>query len=169
VTDPSAAWLAELDAELLAAGVCNFRAHELTTLPKARPPRADEPPRELWRNLIRVAILAQRVRDLYAAPLWVSSAWRPAWYNAAVDGASSSQHLTASAVDLNVLPSSRDARAIRRLERAGAVVYLEATELARGFGVYRGGRIHLDVNGARRTWGEASRVLDELESENLAQ
>ncbi len=156
-------WIEELDDELEAAGVHNFTARELTYLPKAKPPRHDEPPRELWPNLIAVAVLAQRVRDLYGAPLWVSSAWRPAWYNEAVGGASRSQHINAAAVDLNVLPSSRSPETTRELEQAGAQVWLDG-EPANGFGVYKGARIHLDVDGGRRTWGDAQRVLEEARS-----
>lgn len=157
-------WMAELDAELQAAGVHNFRAKELTWLPKAKPKaRADMPPRELWHNLIAVAKLAQRVRDIYGEPLWVSSAWRPQWYNTAVGGAAKSQHLDAAAIDLNVLPSQRTPERTQRLEQAGAKVWL-TDNTARGFGVYKGARIHLDVGGARRTWGQAKRVLEEAEA-----
>jgi uncharacterized protein YcbK (DUF882 family) len=165
--DTGSDWLAELDAELDAAGVRDFSARELTYLPKAKPPRHDEPPRELWPNLVAVAVLAQRVRDLYGGPLSVSSAWRPDWYNEAVGGASRSQHRNAAAVDLNVLASQRDDQTTRELEQAGARVWL-ANDGAHGFGVYRGARIHLDSSGGRRTWGEAQRVLDELEEVGIA-
>lgn len=156
-------WLDELDQLLDQAGVSNFTAKELTHLPKALPkPRSDMPPRELWANLVAVAKLAQKVRDLYGEPLWVSTCWRPDWYNAAVGGAPKSQHIHAKAIDLNPIPSSRTPARIRRLEQATATVWDE-DPTARGFGVYAGGRTHIDVGGGRRTWGEAKRVLKELE------
>jgi len=70
-------WLGQLDAALDAAGVVDFTARELTYLRKAKPPRHDEPPRELWPALVAVAVLAQEVRYLYGRPLVVSSCWRP--------------------------------------------------------------------------------------------
>ena len=156
-------WLDELDELLRAAGVHNFSARELTLLPKAKPKaRHDMPPRELWPGLIAVAQLAQQVRDIFGEPMWVSTAWRPAWYNKAVAGAKRSQHIHAKAIDLNPIPSRRSPETIRRLELAAAKVWRD-NNTARGFGVYRGGRVHLDVGGRRRTWGEAKRVLRELE------
>lgn len=162
-TEPlDADWLAELNAELLAAGVTNFRAEEFTLLPKAKPKaRHEMPPRELWPNLIAVAKLAQKIRDLYGEPLWISSGYRPAWYNKAVGGASKSQHIHAAAVDLNVLPSKRNPTRTRKLEQATAQVWLDDIT-ANGFGVYKGARTHIDSAGGRRKWGEAYRVLTEM-------
>jgi len=154
-------WLAELNAQLEAAGVVNFTAEELTFLPKAKPPRHDMPPRELWPNLIAVAKLAQQVRDLYGEPIWVSTGWRPDWYNAAVGGAKRSAHIKAGAVDLNVLPSRRNPTRTKKLEQACARVWTD-DPTAKGMGVYRGARVHLDVIGRRRTWGQAQRVLGEM-------
>jgi len=157
-------WLAELNAELQAAGVTNFTAQELTYLSKTKPkPRHDEPPRELWGNLIAVAKLAQQIRDLYGEPIWVSSAWRPKWYNDAVGGAPNSAHIKAGAVDLNVLPGQRTPERTKRLEQATAKVWL-LDGTANGFGVYGGARTHIDVVNGRRKWGEANRVLEELEN-----
>lgn len=155
-------WLDELDELLDDAGVVNFTARELTLLPKAKPAaRCDMPPRELWPDLIAVAKLAQKIRELYGEPLWVSSCWRPGWYNEAVGGAKASQHLHAAAIDLNPIPSSRTPARARRLEQATARVWID-DPTARGFGVYAGARTHIDVGGGRRTWGDASRVLEEL-------
>lgn len=157
-------WLAELNAELQAAGVTNFTAEELTYLPKTKPKgRHDEPPRELWGNLVAVAKLAQQVRDLYGEPIWVSSAWRPKWYNDAVDGAPNSAHIKAGAVDLNVLPGQRTPERTKRLEQATAKVWL-TDNTANGFGVYSGARTHIDVVNGRRKWGDANRVLGELDN-----
>lgn len=162
-TEPMEAdWLAELNAQLQAAGVTNFTAEEFTLLPKAKPKaRHDMPPRELWPNLIAVAKLAQEVRDLYGEPIWISSAWRPKWYNDAVGGAAKSQHIHAAAVDLNVLPSRRNPTRTRKLEHATAKVW-KTNNTARGFGVYKAARTHIDVGGGRRTWGDAQRVLGEM-------
>lgn len=155
-------WLAELDEMLAQAGVTNFSAKELTYLPKAKPEgRCDMPPRELWAGLVAVAKLAQKVRDLYGESLWVSSAWRPKWYNDAVGGAGKSQHIHAKAIDLNVMPKQRTPARAQRLELATAEVWRD-DPTARGFGVYAGARTHIDVGGGRRTWGEAKRVLEEL-------
>lgn len=154
-------WLEELQAQLDAAGVTRFTAKELTWLPKAKPPKHDEPPRELWPDLIKVAEVAQAIRELYGEPLWVSTAWRPPWYNQAVGGSKGSAHQFAAAADLNVMPGDRTPERTKRLEQAGATVWRNDNR-ARGFGVYRGSRIHIDVYGRKRSWGEASRVLKEL-------
>ncbi len=164
VGDEGDAWLVELGELLAQSGVKNFSAKELTWLAKAKPtPRSDMPPRELWADLIKVAKLAQKIRDIYGEPLWVSSCWRPPWYNEAVGGAKASQHEHAAAIDLNPIPSSRTPARARRLEQATARVWLD-DPTARGFGVYAGARTHIDVGGGRRTWGDASRVLKEIEA-----
>lgn len=134
--------LADLDTALLAGGVTNFSAHELTYLPKALPkPKNEIPKGQHVLNLIRVAIVAQKIRTELGAPLVVSSAYRPNWYNGAVGGAPNSAHIRAAAIDLNA-PSSDDALRMKSI----AEKMWKAKEFA-GLGFYAKAprRIHIDV------------------------
>jgi uncharacterized protein YcbK (DUF882 family) len=140
--DFSVTTLADLDTALLAAGVTNFSAHELTILPKAKPkPKNEIPVGQHVLNLIRVAIVAQKIRTELKAPLVVSSAYRPRWYNTAVGGASNSAHLRGAAIDLNA-QSSDDAMRLKSI----AEKLWKAEEFA-GLGLYAKAprRIHIDV------------------------
>lgn len=91
--------LAELQLLLDTAGVINFSARELTRLPKAKPPHC-EFPADLA-PLVAIAVVAQEIRSELGAPLVISSAFRPNWYNLAVGGKPGSAHVEACAIDLN--------------------------------------------------------------------
>ena len=152
-------WLDRLDRMFRDRGVTNFTARELCLMRKIPTgPALARPPESLWKHLVNVAVLAQAVRDEYGLPLAVSSGYRPADYNKAVGGARRSAHIKAGAVDLNVLSKHQDSEHRARLNRATAKVFTEHP-LARGFGVYRGGRVHVDVVGRKRFWGRAKEWL----------
>jgi uncharacterized protein YcbK (DUF882 family) len=132
----------ELDRLLLEAGVTNFTAKELTWLPKALPnPKSEVPSGQFLRNLIAVAKVAQEIRTELGAPLSVSSAYRPRWYNSAVGGAPNSAHLRAAAIDLNAQTSDDGLRLKSIAEKLW-----KANRFA-GMGFYRNvpRRIHIDV------------------------
>lgn len=150
--DPSA-WLEDLDAELAAAGVTNFTARELTQLRKVKDPYPrpyyDEPPAELWPNLVEAARLAQRVRDIYGGPLRAYNGWRPQWYNDAVGGAPDSWHTRAGAIDLT--PASPvTADKVERLHAAAAQAIDELGPDTGGLGIYSTAA-HVDI-GPKRSW-----------------
>lgn len=147
--------LEQLDTALLAAGVTNFSARELTYLPKAKPPKCEIPTGRLLVNLLLVAILAQAIRTELGAPLIVSSAFRPRWYNSAVGGAPNSAHIRAAAVDLNAT-SVEDGERLRSISKE--LWNAREHEFA-GLGFYKRAprRVHVDVlhpdgKGHRRWW-----------------
>lgn len=148
--------LEDLDTALLAAGVTNFSAHELTYLPKAKPPKHEIPEGQLLANLLCVAILAQSIRTEHGFPLIVSSAYRPAWYNTAVGGAPNSAHLRAAAIDLNAGSSDQALRLKSIAEKKWRAHELDFA----GLGFYRRAswRIHIDVihpgGKGRRRWSK---------------
>lgn len=146
-------WLDDLDAELDAAGVTNFTARELTQLRKVKDPYPqpyyDQPPAELVPNLIEVARLAQRVRDIYGEPLRMYNGWRPDWYNAAVGGAPDSWHTRAGAVDLTPV-SPVTAAKVARLHEAARQAVDELGPNTGGLGIYSTAA-HVDI-GPKRSW-----------------
>ncbi len=134
--------LEALDLRLQAAGVTNFTARELTLLPKALPdPRCVLPRGQLQDNLIKVAVEAQKIRTALGVPLRVSSAFRPGWYNEAVDGAPDSAHIRAAAIDLNA-PTQASATEMKQVAET-----LWLTGKLDGLGFYEKAprRIHIDV------------------------
>ncbi len=62
--------------------------------------RIIEPYEEYWENAFEVARQWQIARDHYKIPFVVNSAFRPPHYNAVVNGAIQSQHITCSAIDV---------------------------------------------------------------------
>ena len=59
-------------------------------------------PEKYMYNVILLAQQLQVIRDAIGKPIKINSAYRTPTYNKSVGGASKSQHLTASAADLNV-------------------------------------------------------------------
>lgn len=153
VTSPPGNWLSELQAELDAAGVVNFTAEELTELRKVQAPYVRpyyaEPPAELWPNLIEVARLAQRVRDIYGEPLRMYNGYRPQWYNDAVGGAPGSWHVQAGAVDLTPV-SPVTGEKVARLHDAATQAIEELGPDTGGLGIYSTAA-HVDI-GPKRSW-----------------
>jgi uncharacterized protein YcbK (DUF882 family) len=136
-----------LDRLLRERGITNFAAKELVWLSKAKPPHHDIPPTDLWPNLVRVAKLAQRIRNVMGVPLSVSSAWRPRWYNDAVGGSENSAHLRGAAIDLNLVSGNRTPEEIERFRVEVARFWLTDPETFHGIGFYKSPkyRIHIDV------------------------
>lgn len=58
-------------------------------------------PKSLLSNVKRLAVLLEQVRSLINAPVIISSGYRSPTVNKAVGGVKNSQHLTASAADIN--------------------------------------------------------------------
>jgi uncharacterized protein YcbK (DUF882 family) len=132
--------LAELDVKLHAAGVVNFTAHELTYLRKAKPPHHEFPLEAQVENLIRVAVVAQMIRDHVGAPLSVANGYRPSWYNVAVGGKPRSAHTRAAAMDL----VARNLEEARRMKAIAEQLWQSG--MLDGLGFYGNPlRIHIDV------------------------
>lgn len=58
------------------------------------------PPESLWPNIVSTALFADLIRHEYGHPLRIGSAYRSPTYNAAIGGASQSQHVQFRALDL---------------------------------------------------------------------
>jgi len=154
---------------LMHSGVRHFSAAELLELGASHGVKTADgfglntlPPRELLPNLVKVALLADAVRDAYGKPLIVVSAYRSPAYNRALSGAASrSFHLRAMALD--IAPANNDVRGLH----AAAGPFWGAGGQKRGvggqdwggggqsygIGYYRWG-IHVDI-GPMRQWGKA--------------
>lgn len=133
-------------------GTRNIRPSELAQPAKHGLPYTPVPA-EYEANAQRVAEQAQLVRD-QAGPVRVISGYRSPAYNAAVDGAPSSLHLTASAIDLAPIGYS-----VERLKSA-VIDLLAAGKLQiGGLGFYRWG-VHLDVRPSDEivTWDPEARA-----------
>ena len=131
--------LAELQALLNAAGVINFSARELTLLLKALPKHC-EFPRDLT-PLVSIAIVAQEIRSSLGAPLVVSSAYRPLWYNKIVANSTDSAHIEACAIDLNARNSDE------ALKMHSIIYKLWKQRVFNGYGKYSKlrTRAHIDI------------------------
>ncbi len=138
--------LEELQAAFDDAGVQFFKAAEVTFLPKAKPPKHHVPPREFWPNLIAVALLADKIRETVGHPIWISSGYRPPWYNEAVSGVPGGAHTRAAALDLNTPTDLRSKENVERMRMTGARLWLSDPTFA-GLGIYSSppGRLHVDV------------------------
>jgi hypothetical protein len=147
--------LAELDQDILDAGVHRFTAREVCKLRKAPTLTYAIPPLTLWDRMIRtLREVAEPLREAYGKPLRVLNGYRDSSYNTAVGGAKGSRHLYFEALDLT-------ADDMPKLRRVVAVMYLERAAEPIGVGLYRG-NIHIDYGYRRRHWGSmAAAALDE--------
>ena len=139
--------LAQLDDDLGAAGVHNFSARELTANRKNGRRVHYIPPAAFYPNLIAMAQLAQRMRDLWGGPLITSSAYRPQ------DGRRSAHHY-AKAIDLDLPKSRRTWKNRDRLYFLAAQEWLKPREDGGHFGglglyAWPWGRLHVDVARSR--------------------
>jgi len=106
------------------------------------------PPESKWGAIVQVLWVADLARHELGFSLTVTSAYRSPAYNSAVGGASQSQHLANTALDL--IPGSRD--------RLGDLYdQLQAMRLGLAFkgglGLYRNsGFVHVDTRGTNATW-----------------
>lgn len=138
--------LAELDADMLDAGIKHFTAREVTRLRKAPGTVYAIPPLSLWDRMLRtLRDVAEPLREVYGGPLRVLNGYRPTDYNEAVSGAKGSRHLYFEALDLT-------ADDMQRLREVAADFFVENPTLSIGLGLYRG-NIHVDIGYRRRFWG----------------
>lgn len=95
-------------------------------------------------NIIRVARLAQRIRDAIDLPMIVTSWYRPEPWNSWAGGVPNSQHLDGNAMDFYV--ESIDY--VRMYQIADRLVGSDG-----GVGKYRNNTItHIDARGYRARW-----------------
>lgn len=162
VIEASDLWLDWFDTVLASHGVHNFTSRELLSA-KQGGGYYLRPPDELVPNLVKVAILAQRLRGLWGGPLIISSAFRP-W-----DGPKSA-HYVATAIDFD-LPGGMKTKANEHELRLVAARMWKAEPQAAGLGFYRQpiGRVHIDVKSPvggkkKRYWAKehVKPILEEL-------
>jgi len=104
-------------------------------------------PKEYYRNVQEVANNLQVLRDALGVPVLITgSGYRTPSHNKKVGGAKFSQHLTASAADINVktLSPKKLAAEIEKLIKAGKMKQ-------GGLGVYPG-FVHYDIRGTKARW-----------------
>lgn len=93
----------------------------------------------------RTAALLQVVQGL-GLPVGVTSTYRSPAHNAAVGGASGSQHTHARAIDLDVSKLNDDQKTV--------LLHAAVANGARGIGIYPSGNsLHLDTRDAPAVWG----------------
>ena len=97
-------------------------------------------------NAREAARRVQIVRDFFAAPADIHCGYRTAEHNAAVSGATESQHLTASAIDFEIrgVPAATVRVVVEGLIRLGVLP-------DGGLGAYPG-FTHLDIRPHRARW-----------------
>ena len=103
------------------------------------------PPAALLGNLVAVAKIADRLREVFGRPLVVLSAYRSASYNRAVGGAQFSMHLDGRALDLSPIRPAF----IAELHCIADELWQIDADFG-GLGLYSWG-VHLDT-GRRRRW-----------------
>lgn len=140
----------KLQAKLDAAGVQYFGAHELLRIRhRSIAKRVGitsaqfEAGDVILDELVKVAKVADLLRERYGAPVRVLNGYRPRAYNREVNGASGSQHIYGRALDLT-------ADDMPRL-RALAIEMWRAGEFG-GFGNYTG-NVHIDTRSKPASWG----------------
>lgn len=153
--------LAELDQDILDAGISYFTAREVT---KVRfPAKIDRPapcyaipPLTCWDSMLTLLEkVAVPIREAYGEPLKVLNGFRAYSYNAKVTKSLGSKHVRFEALDL----TGRD---MKRLRAIAADFFISHPELKLGFGAYLG-NIHIDMGSRSRPtfWGsQARRELD---------
>ncbi len=155
VAPTEAEWVSFRTA-LLAAGVTNFTAEELTSWGggKYGIPKGDK-----LVNFLKIIRHAQAIRKRYGKPLLISSGYRP-WDKAG------GNHEQGTAIDFD-LPSRTKAN--EHEFRLVVAQYWKETPTLMGLGFYHSptGRVHVDVNQrkGRRRWymDEISPIFSELQ------
>lgn len=153
------ALLADMNDDLAAVGVRNFKADELTRLRKTDGPAYAIPDRAFWPRLIRTALVVQGWRDEIGEPIVVYNGFRPTDYNRAVGGGKYSAHQWAEALDTYVR-GDKDRYAL-----IAARAYVERGRALRmGLGVYTDLEVHVDTGWVHRKWKLAGRYVQRARS-----
>jgi uncharacterized protein YcbK (DUF882 family) len=135
---------AEFQSLLDEAGVKHFSADEVfyRGARDAKLKLNQDPPRNVWPQLVAVTAVADEARRRLGKPLRINSAYRSPSYNRAISGARMSQHTRGAALDLSGSP---------------AALHKVLTQM-RSEGLFRGGIgryktfCHIDVRGKNADW-----------------
>ena len=137
-------------------------AEEVTRMPKAPGQPVAIPPREFWPRMAQtLRLVFMPLRAAMGKPLSLRG-YRPADYNAAVDGAPGSRHQWFEGFDIRVVDGTAADR--RRLATLAAQMYAErGAEYQMGLGIYKDTlTVHGDTGYDQRTWGEADYWVDQV-------
>lgn len=141
-----------------ALGVEHFTAREMLT--PHHPNTASRfgfsvflPPHRWWKRGGALALLADELRRLVGEPVVMRNWWRPTVYNAAVDGAAESDHVTAHGIDLDY----RSAASRRTAEARLRELYNDERWLQLSLGLgNQTTHVGISSPGRRRDWLYAS-------------
>lgn len=104
-------------------------------------------PEQYKNNLTELATNLQRLRDCLKVPVRVTgSGYRTPSHNAKVKGAKNSQHLTASAADINA-DGYTPAELAKEIEK----LIIDGKMKQGGIGIYKN-FVHYDIRGTKARW-----------------
>ena len=105
------------------------------------------PPRSMWWNIVPALRIVDNLRDSFGRPCRILSSYRSPSYNKAVGGASSSQHLEFTALDIT-FDGVNPQRVYEKL-----LVWRKEGKFTGGLGLYpSSGFVHIDTRGRNATW-----------------
>jgi uncharacterized protein YcbK (DUF882 family) len=105
------------------------------------------PSRRIWKNIVPALRIVDELRASFGKPCRILSSYRSPDYNKAVGGASSSQHLEFTALDIAFDGISPQRVYDRLLE------WRKAGKFTGGLGIYpSSGFVHIDTRGRNATW-----------------
>ena len=109
--------------------------------------RNSPPPKRLWKNIVPTLRVVDELRAFFGKPCRILSSYRSPDYNRAVGGASLSQHLEFTAMDIAFDGVSPQRVYDRLLE------WRKAGKFTGGIGLYpSSGFVHIDTRGRNATW-----------------
>lgn len=118
----------------------NFQKWEFDSKDGARMPK------EVFSNVLELAVNLQVLRDLICVPININSGYRSPEHNKAVGGVSSSQHLTGKAADIRV-----DTLTPEQLYSYISDLIESGDMKEGGLGLYNWG-VHYDIRGTKARW-----------------
>lgn len=105
---------------------------------------------------------AQLIRDHYNIPLYVTSSYRPSWYNTSIGGATSSRHITGEALDLSFQNEAIHQQYNHDINTQGTLYRKLQKAGINGFGLYNG-FMHIDTRSNLTVWGEKKNLTIDSE------
>lgn len=109
--------------------------------------RNSEPPRHQWENIVPTLRIVDELRASFGKPCVLLSSYRSPAYNRAVGGASQSQHVEFTALDIRVQGVSPQRVYDRLLQ------WRREGRFRGGLGLYpSAGFVHIDTRGTNAAW-----------------
>lgn len=106
-----------------------------------------QPPQRIWKNIVPSLRIVDELRESFGKPCRILSSFRSPTYNKVVGGATQSQHLQFTALDITIDGISAQ-RVYERLFE-----WRKAGKFIGGLGVYpSSGFVHIDTRGRNATW-----------------